>query len=66
MLEIFKDMVNQISIKAHIGTKLTPKYVTAVIIEFFHALIENSIPQQASMQNILIKFILDQRDYTTF
>ncbi len=57
MIEIFKDMV---------ATTKSTKYVTGVIIDFFHALIENQIPQQATLQNLLVKYILDQRDYNTF
>ena len=37
-----------------------------MIIEFFHSLIENQIPQQATLQNLLLKYILDNRDYPTF
>lgn len=35
-------------------------------MEFFRSLVENQIPQQAALQNLLIKFILDNREYTMF
>jgi hypothetical protein len=40
--------------------------VSSIIIEFFHALVENQIPQQPALQNLLVKYILDHRDYPSF
>ena len=57
MVEIFKEMTAS-------AKKL--KYVSSVIIEFFHSLIEHSIPQQAALQNLLVNFVLENRDYPTF
>jgi len=44
--------------------KLKPHYVTSVIAEFFRSLIENQIPQQAALQNMLIKYVLDCLDFS--
>lgn len=41
MIEIFKEMIENINAEA----KLSYKYVSSMIIEFFHSLIENQIPQ---------------------
>ncbi len=45
MIEIIKEMI---TLSQGEG-KLTYKYVSSIIIEFFHALIENQIPQQPSL-----------------
>jgi len=45
MIEIIKDMITLSEAEG----KLTYKYVSAIIIEFFHALVENQIPQQPSL-----------------
>jgi hypothetical protein len=58
VVEIFKEMIS--------AERKKPKYVTSVIMEFFHSLIEHSIPQQAALQNMLVKFVLDNRDFPTF
>lgn len=44
MVEIFKEMTAE----ANSATRKS-KYVSSVIIEFFHSLIEHSIPQQAAL-----------------
>lgn len=62
MIEIFKEMIDNKDKEQ----RLTYKYVSSMIIEFFHSLIENQIPQQATLQNLLLKYILDNRDYQTF
>ena len=62
MIEIFKEMIQNKNAEA----KLSYKYVSSMIIEFFHSLIENQIPQQPTLQNLLLKYILDHRDYPTF
>jgi hypothetical protein len=44
MVEIFKAMITSSDLQAR-----SPKYITAVILEFFHSLVEHSIPQQAAL-----------------
>ena len=68
MIEIFKEMILLASRSTDKAAAikeetLRPLYVSSVIIEFFRALMENTIPQQASLQTMLIKFILDRKDY---
>jgi len=62
MIEIFKEMIDNKDKEQ----RLTYKYVSSMIIEFFHSLIQSQIPQQATLQNLLLKYILDNRDYPTF
>ena len=45
MIEIFKEMIENKDKEQ----KLSYKYVSSMIIEFFHSLIENQIPQQPTL-----------------
>ena len=40
--------------------------MTSCIGEFLRSLLEQQIPQQPALQTLLIKHILDARDYTGF
>jgi Colon cancer-associated protein Mic1-like len=66
MIEIFKEMILEQTSKKNEVRGLTYKYVSSMIIEFFHSLVENTIPQQVTLQNMLVKYILDNKDFPTF
>lgn len=64
MIEIFKELLSVASPSKE--SRVKPLYATSIITEFFRALIEHQIPQQAVLQNLLIKHILDLGDHNTF
>jgi hypothetical protein len=62
LIDIFKELLAT-SGKSGVRKSL---YATSLLTEFFRALLENQIPQQAVLQSLLIKHVLDNSDLTTF
>lgn len=61
VIEIFKEMIASTQPdKAKPGQA---KYVSAVIIDYLRALLEHGIPQQAVLQTMLLKYIVDHKDH---
>mmetsp|Transcript_12350 Transcript_12350/g.8991 ORF Transcript_12350/g.8991 Transcript_12350/m.8991 type:complete len:233 (-) Transcript_12350:253-951(-) len=63
VVEIFKELINRSDRPLEVMTAppaepLPSRYVLALILEFVRALFENSIPQQNSQQQIIIKYII--------
>eukprot|EP00347_Sterkiella_histriomuscorum_P024036 403332528 len=78
MLEIFKDLIANSThplnfedgVERDYGAmlddkKIKHKYVLSVILEFLRSLLENQIPQQSTQQNLLMKYILETKDFST-
>jgi hypothetical protein len=66
IIEIFKELIAMTERGKEQEGSPKPKYVSSVMIEFFHALMENNIPQQSVLQTLLIKYIVEHRDFNTF
>lgn len=82
MIDMFQELIDKLESEKQVsmsdlafdtskkqGSKVPNKkvrYLSSVILEFFRSLVENQIPQQSTLQNLLIKFIIEQQDYTLF
>ncbi|TNV83895.1 hypothetical protein FGO68_gene4171 [Halteria grandinella] len=64
LIEIFKHLILQ---NAGVQqSRLRPVYITGALTEFLRSLMEHQIPQQPVLQNLLIKHVLDNKDYNAF
>jgi hypothetical protein len=63
-IEIFKTLIA--NCLSEPTKRLKPLYVTGALTEFLRSLMEHQIPQQPVLQNLLIKHVLDSKDYNGF